>query len=614
MESLYRHWLFAGIISLSLAISAQAQRDFGVDVSHYQGSSGISQAAWNQMYAEGKRFVFIKATEGLTGPHDPAMANNVMRAKAAGLQVGVYHFAHPENRPTTNGAIQEADQFMSYAGAAIGPGYLRPVLDLEGQAAILGTAELTDWVIAFCDRIVQQRGSNAVPIIYCNQPFANYELDSRMANYDLWLRTISSTANVNTDQPPSQGYPKVTGVFNNWAFWQYSATGSAGGISPVDLNVCHSEYKPLDWYLIPDTTPPTPPSVTTQPRHKLISMGDAARFTVSANGTPPLQYQWRFNDTPIPGATLSAYTCSNAQTDDAGPYSVVVSNSGGSVTSAVASLVITAPSTLFEDNFEHHTSPTFVTTPGVSRGYHLFFGAASGPTDFTAAFGFDYSTINHPLPVPTAPASGAGTKKGLLLTVNKDATAAAAAINLYPTNQSFSGNFALKFDMWINWTNASSATEHAMFGINHSGSLTNRIGQAGSDGLFFAVSGDGGITTTSPTLRDYSVFNGGGPGALPILLLPSNTTFGPAPLLGPQFDNTNPGIASLLPSKIISGYPSTPQGSAGLGWISAEVRQENNLITWLLNDTIVAQYTNFSAFTNGNLLLGYSDNFASIGD
>lgn len=37
------------------------------------------------------------------------------------------------------------------------------------------------------------------------------------------------------------------------------------------------------------------------------------------------------------------------------------------------------------------------------------------------------------------------------------------------------------------------------------------------------------------------------------------------------------------------------------------------MITWLLNHTVVAQYTNTSAFTNGNLLIGYNDNFPSTG-
>jgi GH25 family lysozyme M1 (1,4-beta-N-acetylmuramidase) len=230
-------------------------RDFGVDVSHFQNESGIPQFSWDQMFAEGKRFVFVKATEGLTGPHDPAMALNVQRAAAAGLLVGVYHFAHPENRPTTNGAILEASNMVVYASSAIGPGRLRPVLDLEFNAATLSATELTDWAIAFCDEIVARRGPSAAPIIYCNQSFANNEFDSRLANYDLWLRTVGSGANPVVDSPPGQGFVDATGIFNNWSFWQYSATGSSGGINPLDLNVCHSDFKPLNSFLISNAVP-----------------------------------------------------------------------------------------------------------------------------------------------------------------------------------------------------------------------------------------------------------------------------------------------------------------------------------------------------------------------
>ena len=81
--------LYACAVSFALVLwlvpTVRAARDFGVDVSHFQGATGISQATWNQMAGEGKRFAFIKATEGLTGPDDAAMANNVARAGAAGI-------------------------------------------------------------------------------------------------------------------------------------------------------------------------------------------------------------------------------------------------------------------------------------------------------------------------------------------------------------------------------------------------------------------------------------------------------------------------------------------------------------------------------------------------
>src|SRR2546421_1558033 len=96
--------LFSIILNIPTALRA---RDLGVDVSHFQGATGISQSSWNQMAADGKKFAFIKATEGLTGPDDAAMANNVARAGAAGILNGVYHYAHAENRPLPSGAVQE---------------------------------------------------------------------------------------------------------------------------------------------------------------------------------------------------------------------------------------------------------------------------------------------------------------------------------------------------------------------------------------------------------------------------------------------------------------------------------------------------------------------------
>ncbi len=270
---------------------------------------------------------------------------------------------------------------------------------------------------------------------------------------------------------------------------------------------------------------------------------------------------------------------------------------------------------LFSDNFDGYSTPVTVTSAGTTNGYKILFGAAAGVSDFKAIFGFDYSTVTYPLPIPPAPNTVGNTTKGLYLTVNKDSNGQAAAVNLYPTNQSFSGNFVMRCDVWINWTNTATSTEHTLFGINHSGNITNRIGQATSDGLFFAMNGDGGSSATSTTVRDYSVFRGGGAGVAPALVT-DNTKFGPIPPLGPNFDNADPGISALFPPVSIAGYTGggTAAGAAGLQWVTCEIRQETNVVTWSLNNTVVAQYTNTSAYGSGNILLGYNDVFGSIGD
>jgi len=82
------------------------------------------------------------------------------------------------------------------------------------------------------------------------------------------------------------------------------------------------------------------PVITTQPVDALVSVGQAATFTVAAVGTGPLSYQWKLGAAGVGGnsATLSI---ANAQAADAGSYSCVVSNSAGSTTSAAALLTVT---------------------------------------------------------------------------------------------------------------------------------------------------------------------------------------------------------------------------------------------------------------------------------
>src|SRR5262249_2481694 len=53
--------------------------------------------------------------------------------------------------------------------------------------------------------------------------------------------------------------------------------------------------------------------------------------------------QWRFGGTNIGGATASSYTRNNAQPADAGNYSVVLTNIGGSLTSSAATLTVNIP-------------------------------------------------------------------------------------------------------------------------------------------------------------------------------------------------------------------------------------------------------------------------------
>jgi hypothetical protein len=358
----------------------------------------------------------------------------------------------------------------------------------------------------------------------------------------------------------------------------------------------------------PLSAPPPDPAIVKQPQSQLFNPGDSVTLSVGASGTPPLAYRWRLNGTNLPGATQPSFSFNNGQPANAGNYSVVVTNSRGSITSAVAIVTLA-----YNSGFDNFSTPVTVSNPATTNGFNILFNNAAATPDFTAIFGFDYSQVTVPTTIPPAPNNFSGFTRGLYLTVNKN-LGLAAAVNLYPTNEIFAGNFALKFDVWINYFNTSGTTEHVMFGINHSGSITNRVSVAGSDGVFFEVDGDGGVSASSGAERDFSIFSGAG-AAAPTLQLVGNTTFGPAAPLSTTFDNAATGFMSLFPSEFFPDANfATPAGAAGMRWISVEVRQEANLITWLMNGTLIAQFTNPTAYTNGTILLGYNDNFDSLGN
>lgn len=85
----------------------------------------------------------------------------------------------------------------------------------------------------------------------------------------------------------------------------------------------------------------TAPVITGQPQSQTVAIGGTATFTVTATGSPAPTYQWRKNGTNISGATSATYSKSNVVAGDAGTYSVVVTNSAGSVTSNNATLTVT---------------------------------------------------------------------------------------------------------------------------------------------------------------------------------------------------------------------------------------------------------------------------------
>ncbi len=130
----------------------------GIDVSHWQNTID-----WSQVAAAGKRFAFMKASEGTTLA-DATYAANRAQAKAFGMYVGAYHFARPDRTP--GDAVAEADYFLAMSQLAAGD--LVPVLDLE-DAGGLSPVELQEWVKGYLGRIYERTGAHGM--IYASPTF-----------------------------------------------------------------------------------------------------------------------------------------------------------------------------------------------------------------------------------------------------------------------------------------------------------------------------------------------------------------------------------------------------------------------------------------------------------
>ncbi len=120
------------------------------------------------------------------------------------------------------------------------------------------------------------------------------------------------------------------------------------GTNALEFDVTNGGTEPNPTGLRVDMTsrvviPNEPPSVLQQPLSQTVIVGDLVNFAVEADGAPPVTYQWRFKGNPISGATDATYTIMGATTNNAGDYTVVISNSFGQITSGPATLTVLVP-------------------------------------------------------------------------------------------------------------------------------------------------------------------------------------------------------------------------------------------------------------------------------
>jgi Abnormal spindle-like microcephaly-assoc'd, ASPM-SPD-2-Hydin/Immunoglobulin I-set domain len=119
----------------------------------------------------------------------------------------------------------------------------------------------------------------------------------------------------------------ATTTADNGALFTITATNSVGSATSVAATL----------------TVNVPPTISTQPLSRTVSVGQTATFSVAATGTGTLTYLWKKNAATLSGATSASYTTpATAASDNGASFTATVTDGSGNVTSNAATLTVNA--------------------------------------------------------------------------------------------------------------------------------------------------------------------------------------------------------------------------------------------------------------------------------
>ena len=193
----------------------------GIDLSYFQGD--VSQASWNCLKQSGKSFAVIQAQLG-SGTINPYVANNIKRAKAAGIDyVDVYIFPDINRDPAEQ--VQATINFINQNGA--GNLFGEIWLDIEGPQYWTSNCNTN---IAFLSKMVNAARATGHKVqIYTSASQWNPIMcgSTAFSGMQLWY--------AHYDSNPSFGDFSPFGGWSHPAIKQYQGTTSMCG-TEVDLD------------------------------------------------------------------------------------------------------------------------------------------------------------------------------------------------------------------------------------------------------------------------------------------------------------------------------------------------------------------------------------------
>lgn len=204
----------------AVVVCADGDTVEGIDVSYYQDTID-----WDAVKGAGIGFGITRVNHG--GFFDPKFYENWDAMKARGMIRGAYQFFNPDDD------VAAQAQTLIDAVGVLGPGDLPAVLDVEVTNGV-GPATISSRVQQWVDLVEAATGKP--PIIYTGSYFWNDNVGTTAVNdHPLWIAHYTS------------GCPNLPTAWSDWAFHQYTSTGSVPGIAGnVDRNRWNGSYADLE--------------------------------------------------------------------------------------------------------------------------------------------------------------------------------------------------------------------------------------------------------------------------------------------------------------------------------------------------------------------------------
>jgi hypothetical protein len=159
-----------------------------------------------------------------------------------------------------------------------------------------------------------------------------------------WMLSVSASG----DEPLAYQWRK-DGIVLNGGTGSMFAASSAGTYSVVVTNAVGS----VTSHSVMVTAAPIAPEIISQPVGKNLSAGESIILTATATGTAPLSYQWIKNGVTIQGATQATFV-----PKETGSYSVIISNTAGTVSSLSAYVRVPPAVTPYGSEYEGLLTPS----------------------------------------------------------------------------------------------------------------------------------------------------------------------------------------------------------------------------------------------------------------